>query len=676
MSVDRADLKIRRYVVLGLLLVQVILLLYAMKGLRPPKDIRVVEGYTPWSEEVLEAAGDLPVQSGGKVKPLSVHANFYMLKLHGSRTMKIRAEEGGEVIEIGPVAMYLDTLFRPDLAMQLPVFLVDDSDLVEPLGVKVDKKRARYSYEQFVDSLEQFTAEGNKLRKKENETKTVDGDSDLTDDEEETLAIADKVSFYDKLISSFIFSREKMVPDGAELELPQDLGDARRFSSWMRMYPSLGAVMRQGNMKEIPPALNLVLRKFSRGVQAATIATPMAPPLDDEEDTWLTYGRRLDGLITALQKGEYQDEEWKHLAADLELVEDVALAVGTDEELSKMLAWKQNLRARTESRGEDKKFGLEQTYYKLDYFYHTLRVWIVAFLLAAFSWFAPKSSWGRWLNLASLILLVGGILYASAGVIHRSVVMERPPVANLYDTIPFCTIIAVIIFALLEYVTRRRIMMVMAIITGVVGMFVTMRYEIVEGKDTMGPLRAVLRSNFWLATHVVMIAIGYSGALMTCFLSTVYVYLRLAGFYDDDAKMRRFYTRSVYGLTCFTLFFSLVGTVLGGIWANDSWGRFWGWDPKENGALLIVLWCLIILHARMAGWIREWGIHICSIFGGIVVAFSWWGVNMLEIGLHSYGHTKGAESLFYFYYLELAAIVVGFIAMFVSRSQKSSQGKG
>ena len=84
-----------------------------------------------------------------------------------------------------------------------------------------------------------------------------------------------------------------------------------------------------------------------------------------------------------------------------------------------------------------------------------------------------------------------------------------------------------------------------------------------------------------------------------------------------------------------------MGTVLGGIWANDSWGRFWGWDPKENGAMLIVLWCLIILHARMGGYLKEWGLHIASVLGAIVVAFSWWGVNLLGTGLHSYGFTDG-----------------------------------
>jgi ABC-type transport system involved in cytochrome c biogenesis permease subunit len=97
-----------------------------------------------------------------------------------------------------------------------------------------------------------------------------------------------------------------------------------------------------------------------------------------------------------------------------------------------------------------------------------------------------------------------------------------------------------------------------------------------------------------------------------------------------------------YGIICFALLFSFVGTVLGGIWADQSWGRFWGWDPKENGALLIVLWNAVILHARWAGYAREKGIMAMAIFGNIITSLSWFGVNMLGVGLHSYGFTNAA----------------------------------
>jgi ABC-type transport system involved in cytochrome c biogenesis permease subunit len=109
-----------------------------------------------------------------------------------------------------------------------------------------------------------------------------------------------------------------------------------------------------------------------------------------------------------------------------------------------------------------------------------------------------------------------------------------------------------------------------------------------------------------------------------------------------DAKARRVVQGAVYGTICFALFFSFVGTVLGGIWGDQSWGRFWGWDPKENGALLIVLWNAIILHARWGGMIREKGLMVLAMGGNIVTAWSWFGTNMLGIGLHSYGFMEAA----------------------------------
>ena len=85
-------------------------------------------------------------------------------------------------------------------------------------------------------------------------------------------------------------------------------------------------------------------------------------------------------------------------------------------------------------------------------------------------------------------------------------------------------------------------------------------------------------------------------------------------------------SRMVYGILCFATLFSFVGTILGGIWADQSWGRFWGWDPKENGALLIVIWCAVVLHARWGGLVRERGLMALAIFGNIVTSFSWFGV--------------------------------------------------
>ena len=152
----------------------------------------------------------------------------------------------------------------------------------------------------------------------------------------------------------------------------------------------------------------------------------------------------------------------------------------------------------------------------------------------------------------------------------------------------------------------------------------------------MEMLRAVLDSNGWLATHVVCVTLGYSATFLAGFLALAYI---ARGLFTTslDAGMARALSRMVYGAICFATLFSFVGTILGGIWADQSWGRFWGWDPKENGALLVVMWNAIILHSRWGGLVGQRGLMVMAVFGNVVTSWSWFGVNMLGVGLHSYG---------------------------------------
>jgi ABC-type transport system involved in cytochrome c biogenesis permease subunit len=158
--------------------------------------------------------------------------------------------------------------------------------------------------------------------------------------------------------------------------------------------------------------------------------------------------------------------------------------------------------------------------------------------------------------------------------------------------------------------------------------------------DTFTVLVAVLDTQFWLATHVTCITLGYSATFVAGFLGLVYVFVGLCTPLLN-AKASKTLGRMIYGVICFALFFSFFGTVLGGLWADDSWGRFWGWDPKENGALIIVLWNALILHARWDGLVKDRGLAVLAIGGNIATSWSWFGVNELGIGLHSYGFTEG-----------------------------------
>ena len=180
-----------------------------------------------------------------------------------------------------------------------------------------------------------------------------------------------------------------------------------------------------------------------------------------------------------------------------------------------------------------------------------------------------------------------------------------------------------------------------------------------------------------LATHVTIINIGYAAGLVSAIIGIIYLTGRFFGMLrgKTNKDFNQVLTRMNYGVICFCLFFSLVGTVLGGIWANYSWGRFWGWDPKENGALMICLWTLVILHGRMGGMIREIGIHMNSLVLAIIVTFSWWGVNNLGVGLHSYGFTEGVWGSLYTSWMVLGVFMLMGVAVWFQERKKKSTAK-
>ena len=189
-------------------------------------------------------------------------------------------------------------------------------------------------------------------------------------------------------------------------------------------------------------------------------------------------------------------------------------------------------------------------------------------------------------------------------------------------------------------------------------------------------MHCVLDTNFWLATHVTIINVGYAAGALAAGLAHVFVFGRLFKIRTENEELYRNITRMVYGTVCFGLLFSFIGTVLGGIWANYSWGRFWGWDPKENGAMMIVLCNLAILHARLGGYIRDMGIHLAAIGTGCVVAFSWWGVNLLGVGLHSYGFTSGIwTTLLVFWITETLVVGTGLGVLLRDRAAKRTPDK-
>jgi ABC-type transport system involved in cytochrome c biogenesis permease subunit len=302
-----------------------------------------------------------------------------------------------------------------------------------------------------------------------------------------------------------------------------------------------------------------------------------------------------------------------------------------------------NIRTAAAERGEAKYVNLEASYLRADYFYYALCLFFLGLILLAITWASPEAGWASMLRGGAWVSLSIATILCTLGIVIRCIIMQRPPITTLYETIIFITATAAIFGLIAEALTRKHYGLLIAAISGTAGMFLSIRFENMEGQDTMQQLQAVLITNFWLATHVPLINLGYTAAMVSAIIAMTYFIKRLFGGIQGGDEAARSLTRMAYGFVGAGLFLSLVGTILGGIWANYSWGRFWGWDPKENGALMIVLMCLIILHARLGGYIREIGLHACNIVTGMITVFSWFGVNQLGngISLHSYGFTDG-----------------------------------
>jgi ABC-type transport system involved in cytochrome c biogenesis permease subunit len=221
----------------------------------------------------------------------------------------------------------------------------------------------------------------------------------------------------------------------------------------------------------------------------------------------------------------------------------------------------------------------------------------------------------------------------------RIYISGRPPVTNLYSSAVFIGWAAVFMGLVLEGAFRLGVGNLIASMAGLASLLIADKLSLTE-RDTIGVMEAVLDTQFWLATHVVCITLGYASTFVSGLLGVVYIFM---GLFTPNLNARdgKLLARMIYGVVCFALLFSFVGTVLGGLWADDSWGRFWGWDPKENGALIIVLWNAFILHAKWDKLANERGLAVLAVVGNIVTCWSWFGTNQLGVGLHSYGFTQG-----------------------------------
>lgn len=316
--------------------------------------------------------------------------------------------------------------------------------------------------------------------------------------------------------------------------------------------------------------------------------------------------------------------------------------------------------------------GLEVIFNGVEPFYQASGLYVAAFLLASLGFLfgaLSKQAWARSFARATMAIIAIAFVVHTFGIAARIYLQGRPPVTNLYSSAVFIGWACIPLALVGEWFYKLGIGSAVASLIGFGTLVVA--HNLSGGGDTMEMMQAVLDSNFWLATHVVVVTIGYSATFLAGFMAAAYIVLGVLTPWLRGEPSKAL-PKMTYGVICFACITSFVGTVLGGIWADQSWGRFWGWDPKENGAALIVLMNLIILHARWGGMAKERGVAIMAVFGNIVTAWSWFGTNMLGVGLHSYGFMDSAVFwLLAFCGLQLVIMAIGLVPTKKWRSIKA-----
>ncbi|MCS7063401.1 MAG: cytochrome c biogenesis protein CcsA [Methylacidiphilales bacterium] len=284
----------------------------------------------------------------------------------------------------------------------------------------------------------------------------------------------------------------------------------------------------------------------------------------------------------------------------------------------------------------------DQTKLKAEYLYKEWHpsgwAWKLYLAAAAVLFFIRNERNRGLLYRASWLLLIIGFLLQIIAFALRVYVSGRAPVTNMYETVIWVALgtMAFAIFFEARYQTGYFILAA-APFASIVLILADLSPIILD--RSIQPLQPVLRNNFWLTVHVLTVTLSYAAFLLAMALAHIRLIRHLLRYVSDlDAKLDFF----VYRALQIGVFLLAAGTILGGVWANYSWGRFWDWDPKETWALITLLIYLAVLHGRLAGWWKGLGLSVGSIVGFLSVIMTWYGVNfILGKGLHSYGFGKG-----------------------------------
>ena len=310
-------------------------------------------------------------------------------------------------------------------------------------------------------------------------------------------------------------------------------------------------------------------------------------------------------------------------------------------------------------------------------FYHCTVMYVFAMLAGLGTWIAlmVNPPVGQTVRRVTFWWILATFAVHTFTLLSRMYLMDRPLVfvTNLYSSAVFIgwgvVGVCLVIERLYPIGVGNFVGAVLGFATSIIA------HNLAASGDTLEMMQAVLDTNFWLATHVTTVTMGYAATFIAGAVGLAYLVLfvlppeaalkktiTIGGAGAKPMELGRILGQIIYGIACFATLLSFVGTVLGGIWADQSWGRFWGWDPKENGAVLIVLWNALILHARWCGLVRDRGMALLAIVGNMITTWSWFGTNQLGVGLHAYGFSnKLAFGCAVMWVLSTFALVVGLV---------------
>ena len=531
--------------------------------------------------------GQIPVVSEGRTKPLDTAARAALLAISGRTEITIGDEDSKT--KIPAIQWLLEVIAEAKISDEREIFRVENLELQETIGVK-KREGMRYSRDDIRRHQEEFEKQVQDARREAQKDR-----KNLSVYKKKVLELSDKVSVFDNLVYAF----------GLQHRIRGEQQDE-------------------------------VLRSFQMVSQFAEALEAQGQPVfavwpHDNDEKWHILSRAW--LLDLPNKIKKNGEESQTVATWEQL-----LKAYSDE---KPGAFNQSVDTLIKLSNTKPPADLNPSVIRLESYFNHVRpfshcgyLYLVTFILGAIGWLV----WPRGFNRAAFALLLVTLVWHTAGLAARLIISGRPPVTNLYSSAVFIGWGCVLMGLLFEVIYRIGIGNLVAAVAG----YATLQIAdgLASDGDTFTVLQAVLDTQFWLATHVTCITLGYATTYLAGLFGIAYI---LRGVFTPSLteEIERDIYRMIYGTLCFSIFFSFVGTVLGGLWADDSWGRFWGWDPKENAALIIVLWNALALHARWGGMVKERGLAVLSVGGNIFVSWSWWGVNALGAGLHSYGFKQG-----------------------------------